>query len=276
MKETVNLRQVQLAETDILREAVKLCERHGLRYAMIGGTMLGAVRHRGFIPWDDDIDIALPREDYERFLQYAREELPSPYQLLTHNGKHPCMYAKIHNTDTTFIEASVVGHKEYYKGVFIDVMPLDGLPENEKKRRRHQRRIGALVKAFTWHRFGFGGCKTWKAKLCYLIPEKWIFKRWDRLCKRYEFDSSTYTSYTWTYRCKRFTFLTEHFRETADYAFEYLTVKGAKDFDRYLTTHFGDSYMQLPPEEARQSHSSDGGVIDLEQSYLAYGELKEV
>ena len=276
MNETSNLRQVQLAETEILKEAIKLCERHGLRYSMRGGTMLGAVRHGGFIPWDDDIDIALPRRDYELFLQYAREELPSPYQLLTHNGKHPCMYAKIHNTDTTFIESSVVGHKEYYKGVFIDVMPLDGLPENEKKRKRHQRRIGALVKTFAWHRFSFKGCKTWKAKLCYLIPEKWIFKRWEKLCRKYEFDSSTYTSFAWVHNCARLTLLTEYFKETTNYEFEDLSVKGAKDYDGYLTACFGPAYMQPPPEGARQSHSSDGGVIDLEQSYLAYRDLKEV
>ncbi len=270
MNKTVDLRALQLAETAILKEAIAICERHGLRYAMIGGTMLGAVRHKGFIPWDDDIDIALPREDYELFLAYAEKELPSPYKLHTHNGRHPCMYAKIHNTDTTFIEGSVAGHREYYKGVFLDVMPLDGLPEDEKERARHLRELGALVKLFNWHRFGFDSCKTWKARLSYLVPERRIFKRWERLVKKYRFGASTYTAFSWVYNPGRYTFRTEWIRETADYEFEGLSVKGPRDFDAYLTRQFGKTYMTPPPAEKRQSHSADGGLIDLEHSYHVY------
>ncbi len=262
------LREVQLKATEILAEVVKICDRHSLRYSMTWGTMLGAIRHKGFIPWDDDIDIALPRKDYELFIKYAKEELPKPYEVLENYGNRRCMYAKVHNTETTFIESSVNGFSEYYKGIFIDIMPLDGMPKEEKDRKRYCKKVGKLVKAFNWHRFNFKYCKTWKAKLCYLIPVKWIFKKWEKLIKKHDFDNSEYTCSTWNHNPERAIFKCDYFRELADYQFENLTVKGPKDYDGYLTDAFGD-YMKLPPENERQNHSCTG-IIDLNRSYKEY------
>ena len=264
----IQLRQVQLKVAEILGYAIEICQRHSLRYFMIGGTMLGAIRHKGFIPWDDDIDIALPRKDYDLFLKYAEEELPYPYKIYTHNGKHPCTYSKVHNVETTFVESSVMNYPEYYKGVFVDVMPLDGMPNEEKERKKFCKKIGNLIKAFNWHRFDFKYCKTLKAKLCYLIPEKLIFKKWEKLVKKYDFDSSEYTCFAWLHNPERYVFKTDYFKDLVDYEFEDLQVKGVRNYDGYLTDQFRD-YMTLPPEEARQNHSSEG-IVDLEKSYIEY------
>lgn len=270
MANSVCLRDLQLAELDILIETIKILKRYNLRYSMIGGTMLGAIRHKGFIPWDDDIDIALPRKDYERFLDIAEKELPKPYAVLRKFGKHECMYAKIHNTDTTFIESSTVGWKDYYKGVFIDIMPLDGMPSSEKARKKYCKRIGNLVKTFNWHRFNFKYCKSLKAKLCYLIPEKWIFKKWKKLITKYDFDVSDYTCFAWSHRPGRLTFQKELFTNLAKYEFENIEVCGCQDYDGYLKSHFGTDYMVPPPENKRGTHNNGNGIVDLNKSYLIY------
>jgi len=272
MEEMTKLRQLQLTELEILKEVIKICDRHGLRYAMIGGTMLGAVRHKGFIPWDDDIDIALPRKDYEKFLKIAEQELPYPYKVLTHNGKHPCMFSKVHNVETTFIESSVKGYPEYYKGVFVDIMPLDGMPADEKQREKFCKRIGGLVRAFNWHRFDFKYCESLKAKFCYLIPEKCLFRAWEKMLVKYDFDSSEFTCFAWLHNPKRYTFKSFFFTDLTNYQFEDIKVKGAKDYNAYLTMQFKD-YMKLPPENQRINHSCEG-VLNLNKSFLEYKDEK--
>lgn len=267
------LRQVQLKAKEILEEAIKICEKHSLRYFMIGGTMLGAVRHNGFIPWDDDIDIALPRKDYDLFLKYAEEELPPPYKVLRNYGKHDCFYAKIHNTETTFIESSTVGFPEYYKGVFIDVMPMDGMPSSEKERQKYCKKIGNLVKAINWHRFNFKYCKTLKAKLCYLIPEKWLFKKWEKLIHKYSFEDSEFTCSSWTHNPEKSVVSRELFDSSRNYLFEGIAVKGVENYDEYLTLQFRD-WRQLPPEEQRINHSMTG-IVDLGRSYNFYIETED-
>lgn len=263
-----HLRSLQLAELDILKAVIEICEKHNLRYSMIGGTMLGAVRHKGFIPWDDDIDIALPRKDYLLFLKYAKDELPYPYKVRTHNGDHPCMFSKVHNVETTFVESSVRGYTEYYKGVFIDIMPLDGMPATERARQKFCAKISALVRAYNWHRFDFKHCKSIKAKLCYLIPEKILFKTWEKTLLKYDFDSSEYTCFAWLHNSAKYTFKSLFFSDVVDYQFEDIKAKGAKDYNAYLTAQFND-YMKLPPEEQRVNHSSKG-IIDLNKSFTVY------
>ena len=275
MNELSQLRQLQLAELDILKEVVKICDKYSLRYFMIGGTMLGAIRHKGFIPWDDDIDIALPQKDYELFLKYATEELPHPYKVLTSYGKHPCLYAKVHNVNTTFVEAVTVNYPEYYKGVFIDVMCMCGMPSTEEKRKVYCKKVGGLVKALNWHKLDFKSCTTWKSKLLYLIPESWFFRRWKKLTSQYDFDDSEYTCFSWSHRPKRLMFPTSILRRYSDYDFETVQVKGAKDFDSYLSIHFNNDYMQLPPEAARQTHSGENAIIDLKNGYETYLEKGE-
>lgn len=124
------LRKLQLCELEILNEFVRICEKYRLRYFLAGGTLLGAVRHGGFIPWDDDIDVEMPRKDYELFAQYCAVELGAGffYQSPKTDSKYFLTYAKLRKKGTFFYEKRFE-NSEFHKGIFIDIFPLDYAPK---------------------------------------------------------------------------------------------------------------------------------------------------
>ena len=125
---------LQDIELDILKQFINICNKENLQYYVVGGTLLGAVRHKGFIPWDDDIDVSMPRQDYEKFLTVAKKYLSEPYFLQTRiTDKNTLFnYAKIRNSNTTFIEQSIK-KLDMNHGVFIDIFPLDYYPASKVK-----------------------------------------------------------------------------------------------------------------------------------------------
>ena len=127
--------RIKEIEIEIFKSFISVCEHLNLTYYVLDGTLLGAVRHKGFIPWDDDIDVGMPREDYEVFLREGQALLPEEYFIQTFDSdpEYLANYAKIRNNNTTFVETSV-RHRKINHGVFIDVFPLDYCPEETKKR----------------------------------------------------------------------------------------------------------------------------------------------
>ena len=113
----------------ILMAVDKTCRENQLRYYIWAGTMIGAVRHKGFIPWDDDIDIAMPRPDYERFIAHSKEWLPQPYEFVCaeNDPRYPLPFGKVQDASTTLIERT---HLHYLGGIYIDVFPIDGVPNS--------------------------------------------------------------------------------------------------------------------------------------------------
>ena len=132
MKEN-KLRKVQLVQLDILDKVVDICNRHGIKYYLIGGTLIGAVRHKGFIPWDDDIDIAIPRKDYDKFIGIALKELKKPYKVVHYSTDDTYRFylLNIVNENATVIEKKVT---PITSKVWIDILPIDGIPNNKIKR----------------------------------------------------------------------------------------------------------------------------------------------
>lgn len=127
----LDLRRIQNVQLKILKECIRIFEKHNIRYYLVCGSALGAVRHAGFIPWDDDIDIGVPRSDYDKLLDIVQTELPAELFLQTHETDpcYPLFYAKIRNSNTTFIE-SCFSHLNINHGVYIDIFPLDGISTN--------------------------------------------------------------------------------------------------------------------------------------------------
>ena len=123
-----SIKDVQIVCLEILKEIDRICKQNGILYWMEGGSMLGAVRHHGFIPWDDDLDIAMFRDDYNRFLEIASKELKENYFLQTHqtDPEYPLFYAKVRKNNT-FIDERSYQDLNIHKGIFVDIFPVDGL-----------------------------------------------------------------------------------------------------------------------------------------------------
>ncbi len=134
------LKKIQKIEFDILQEIDIICRAHNLTYFAIGGSVLGAVRHQGFIPWDDDIDIGMPRKDYEAFLRYAAEELPEGYFLQTFftEKNSPFYFAKVRKDNTKFVEY-YIKDLDIHHGLFVDIFPFDNVPDNDILKELHYR-----------------------------------------------------------------------------------------------------------------------------------------
>lgn len=266
------LTRLQKLELNMLQEFIAVCEKLNLRYYLLGGTLLGAVRHKGFIPWDDDIDVGMPREDYEVFREKAQELLPD--ELFVQTGKsdppYPLCFGKIRNNDTTFIETSInklpINH-----GVYIDIFPLDWYPEDEKDIRRIER-LKAIYSRRVACEFNINENRTVKGKLiCSVLKmifpslEKTIIKR-DQM-----YMATSPTLYmvnhggAWG---KKEIVPADWYGPGIVAEFEGLSVVIPSQYDKWLTQVYGN-YMQLPPVEKRVGHHY-ADVIDLDKPYSAY------
>lgn len=250
---------------ECLIEIDRVCNENGLRYYLTGGTLLGAIRHKGFIPWDDDIDIAMPRSDYEKLRNIASVVFEKKFRLVTidEDKNYYCRFAKLYHQETTLVEFE---HPFYLGGLYVDVFPLDGLPKDEIKRKKHfikyTKALNILYRLYS-HPIKIsevnslrGLLRYGKRKiygLLYSIPE--IIKVCEKTAKTYPFEESEYVanlSGAWGEReiTKR-----EYFDEH-DYAeFEGRKYRIPKGYHMLLTGLYGD-YLQLPPIEKQVSHHS--------------------
>lgn len=196
----ISLKEMQQIELDILLAFDALCKKHGLRYYMDGGTLLGAMCYEGFIPWDDDIDLKMPRPDYESFLQLAQQTgvLP-PHIRLERPSVHSSdyLFAKLVDTRTLLIENP--GENEKRGGVYVDVFPMDGYPEGEEERAAHLRKLARLNTLFHYSLEHFSSMKQSKSLLTRL-KGRWydrlyspgqIYQMLEREACRYDYDSAS-------------------------------------------------------------------------------------
>lgn len=265
------LKRLQQVELDILKEFIKICEEEKLRYFAIGGTVLGAVRHGGFIPWDDDVDVGMPRSDYEKFLKIAQDKLPKHMflQYFATDLEVPYHFAKIRNSNTTFVELSCAKIKMNH-GVYIDIFPLDGYPDSKIKKKFVRSR--KVLFDIYMGRIFYGSKANLKVRiisrfLMLLMPnyKKQIIKN-EKFYKSFDYDKSdNVISYYSGYGLKAM-YPKEYFGEGVECDFEGIKIKVPAKTEEYLTRLYGD-YMQLPPEEKRYGHHHTF-ALDLERSYI--------
>lgn len=253
------------------------CVENNITYYMSGGTMLGAVRHQGFIPWDDDFDVVLPREDFDRLIEISKK-LPSGSKYVIESYKDgkedfEYLYAKVYDTETTLIEKR---RKQTKRGLFIDVFPMDGIAgdtiEEAKAAYRPLNKYLNKVAAVTCDvREGRAWWKNLIVRMVGILPSSWfsfskMAAKIEKKCKENSFYSSKYVGLlVGTWREKELV-PREYYGEPVLYQFEGCGFYGPQEADEYLTNLYGD-WRTLPPEEKRKSDHAYLHM-DLEHSYL--------
>lgn len=243
----IPIRFVQEKELETFRRFDALCREQGLRYYLLGGSMLGAIRHQGCIPWDDDIDVGMPRPDYERFLTFAGERFEKVFNF---KNDHSCSY----DFTKLYVPLNYEGRN---LEAFVDVFPLDGCPSAEPGAiKRYYRRYALLRLMKNTHFMTLEGKRLPKraiVRLCRLIPLT-IWNRWmERYLVRHSFDSSPARGLFSGHWEEREIMPAELYGEPREYPFEGMLCLGVAEPDEYLTRLYGD-YMQLPPEDQRKTH----------------------
>lgn len=250
------LKRLQQIQLDMLLEVKRICEKHNIRYSLIGGTLLGAIRHKGYIPWDDDADIGMLREDYEKFRVVCETELNIEkyyFQDDRNTEEYRWGYGKLRRKNTLFLRENQE-HLKFGQEVFIDIFPLDYAPDNMLLRRLHMFRCFCIRKIL-WAPVGMLVEKNVLKRLLYkrlsAISKGRIYRQY------YKYVNSRKPSNTVRLNLfptrKPYGFPIRFFEELMEVTFEGNAFLGSKYYNEYLTIKYGD-YMQLPPIEERKIH----------------------
>ena len=272
------LQKLWKVEEGIYLEFARICDKHNLRYFCAYGTALGAIRHKGFIPWDDDMDMGMLREDYEKFLEIAPQELRENFELLeARNTKgYVLPFAKLTRSDTTFVEATDIDRK-YHSGIFIDIFPFDAVPEDFEERKKIERKCWLIARLMVLCDYPKpklpASIKGFKKSLVYAVcavvhiglkilgqtPSK-LQVRYTKAASKYgeSHDSNLYADFMafnmeFDYGRPDQYFHKNTLFPAVDVPYENILVKVPHDWDKYLTDSYA-KYMELPPIEQRHSH----------------------
>lgn len=264
------LNQLKKIEVEMLKDFIDACTKLKLKYYIVAGTLLGAVRHQGFIPWDDDIDVALDREDYETFLQHGQQYLPSHLFLQTYktDPAYPVGFAKIRNCRTTFIESSV-GNLPMNHGIFIDIFPIDYCtvplkPGFRIKKLLYSLRISDAFTSFEKPSLKVSAIRVF-SKILYPSMPKTLDKQ-DALFRSVVPSEMKVNHYSaWG---DRELVPADWYGEGTLLSFEGLPVRVPVEYDKLLTHVYGD-YMTLPPIEKQKAHHYID-YFDPENPYTKY------
>ena len=252
------LRRIQQIETDVLCEVDRICQKHQIKYVLGFGTLIGAVRHQGFIPWDDDVDICMMRKDYERFKDICRTELNPKYfyQSKDTDPEYYHLFDKIRVNGTVFKEDLIAEH-DIHHGVYIDIFPMDYVPVNGFLRclqfwKFHFFRTGLMAKYMSMEeRTGY---KLLAAKVVRALFKPFSL---DSLYRNATREACRYDGKRGTYIFNFCSAINEkslcHASCLEDAKFEDKEFLIPKEYDEVLRVAYGD-YMQLPPEEDRVPH----------------------
>lgn len=256
------LRKVQLTQLEIAKEIRRVCEENDIRYFLADGSFLGAVRHGGFIPWDDDMDMGMLRSDYEKFCRIAPARLKPEYcfQNWDTDVNYSLPFGKVMKRNTVYLE-SKKSRRLKENGFYVDIFPYDYVPEDPEERAKYAAKLLSIYRV----KLMKSGYKpwmdndkiVWKKRIGYLYYQvQALFASQKELAQGY--DALAVALHDSSVICEQSAlpkpdyFKRELFEEFADYTFEGETFRGVKDYHGYLTALYGD-YMQLPPEDKREN-----------------------
>ncbi len=251
------LESMQQIELEMLTELDRICRENEISYQADGGTLLGAVRHQGFIPWDDDVDVRMLRKDYDRFCEVCKTQLDKDkYFLQTHETDpgYRWGYARILKNGTCFSRQNqeMLTMK---RGIFIDVFPCDGMPE-QKLPKTVYNAVCFCARKILYSPVGAVHEKNPLKKFVYKIlrffPAEAGFLLFDCLIKRYrDKDTRLLRTIGWNSRQEHEGYLRKWMQRSCDLPFENIMIKAPVDYQEFLTFVFGEDYMVPPPKEER-------------------------
>lgn len=260
-----------------LKAFTAFCKEHGLTYFAIGGTLLGAVRHKGFIPWDDDVDVAMPRADYDKLVSLAKE-FPKPFILedYRYNKEFQSYFAKIRSEEIELLE-TVADDADKRRGYLVDVMPLDGTPNNKWLRKLYFARVmflrflcgaanvhtGILTSRPKWEQQVLKVCRA--IRLYKVLTVEKVYRRMDKVFRKQHAETAKHIgTIMGAYKIREIV-PAEYFgleEEPVYLEFEDIKLRVPKQYDVYLTHMYGE-YKNLPPESQRKAHYQ-GTIVKLQ------------
>lgn len=268
------LRTLQLNLLEMLIEIDRICRKYGIKYSLDGGTLLGAVRHGGFIPWDDDIDVIMRREEYRKFYKACRKDLDKSRFFLQEYRTDPHYrwgYEKLRRRGTEFVRLGQE-HLKSAGGIFVDIFVVDNVPDGPLLRRLHLFAC-YVIRKLLYAELGMKNAdslflRKWYGLLYRLVPRNAVFRWRNRIARRCNQRRTELVRHmTYPYVRSRYGMPGECFDEMTDMQFEGYTFRAFRKYDKYLTALYGD-YMKLPPEEQRRAHLEVSKIKLLDPSVL--------
>ena len=285
---TEKLKKIWAIEIDLLNELISVCKKHDIKVIVYAGTLLGAIRHKGMIPWDDDIDVALTRPEYEKLCKVAPKEFKHPYFFQNNqtDNKIFCGYSRLRNSLTTGL---ITGMEttEYNNGIYIDVFVIDGYIEDDYKLRKQmhdKKKSEVIVNAYTWQYYTKNPFKkAIKAVLftllrltyCKKVPYDKHVERYNSIVSRYTEDTDRLTLMTHDMDFIPKYWLSKKDLDDIIYVdFENIKVPIPKDYDSVLRHTYGN-YMEFPPIEKRGEWHEGLIKFDPDIPYVDYIQQKK-
>ena len=275
----IKRKKIWAVEVELLQELLRVCNKYGLKCFVQGGTLLGTIRHKGFIPWDDDLDVALCREDYDKLCEVAPQEFSEPYffQNALSDRNYFIGISRLRKSTTTGI-VTFLSDRVYNNGIYIDIYVYDKVPEDTKELKKLIRKVkiyetrldnyyhvnthNPKIRPFAW---------VLKFQRLFISYEK-LFKKYQSVCKSYSNKETNKLGFLCMPYFMKYFATVSGTSNLIEKNFEYFKVLVPSDYDFMLKSAYGD-YMKFPPIEERGKWHEDVIIFNPDISYLEYYEL---
>jgi lipopolysaccharide cholinephosphotransferase len=263
-------RAIQLKLLELIKVLHEVCTKNDIKYFIVGGTMLGAIRHHGFIPWDDDMDIGLPRNDYEKLISLPKSEWPDFIHIKTPRNSEDLIfpYAKLMNKNTTLVESKLDG---IVGGVYVDIFPIDGVGNSDFQAKINYYKVYKELVLLYYNQY-HGTQTSLLKRIVQLYARKQnlnkLYNSLDRCLKNIKYEKNQLVGNLVGAWGMKEVMPKDYFGKPTLYPFEDISLYGPEKADLYLKTLYGN-YLQLPPLEKQKSHHKFE-YINLNKPYKEY------